>query len=228
VATIEASPAESRLPHVLILDEMNRTDLSRMLGECFSLLEDRSEAVDLPGGGEDGSSIQLKIPDDLYVVGTMNLIDQSIEQIDFALRRRFLWVLCPFDRTALLGACRAKWETRTGGPGWEKVAADFERLADAAAKLNAAISDSDLLGAQYEVGHTYFMDVVSFLADTLGPRSRTYLWRGGEALPPVQQLWRLSLKPLLDQYLSGLEKPAREQELLRLQSAFLRSSQASG
>lgn len=42
IEEIERQPREDRLPHVLILDEMNRTDLSRMLGECFSLLEDRN------------------------------------------------------------------------------------------------------------------------------------------------------------------------------------------
>jgi 5-methylcytosine-specific restriction enzyme B len=62
--------------------------------------------VDLPGGGKDVAPLQLKIPTELYIIGTMNLIDQSIEQIDFALRRRFLWVLCPFDRAALLGICQ--------------------------------------------------------------------------------------------------------------------------
>ena len=41
LSRIEAEKPEARLPHVLILDEMNRTDLSRMLGECFSLLENR-------------------------------------------------------------------------------------------------------------------------------------------------------------------------------------------
>lgn len=66
---------------------MNRTDLSRMLGECFSLLEDRNQIIELPARDGDGAAMQLRIPDDLFVIGTMNLIDQSIEQIDFALRR---------------------------------------------------------------------------------------------------------------------------------------------
>jgi 5-methylcytosine-specific restriction enzyme B len=86
---IEQQPQEARLPHVLIIDEMNRTDLSRMLGECFSLLEDRRQTIELPGQDADGVALSLHIPDDLFVIGTMNLIDQSIEQIDFALRRRF-------------------------------------------------------------------------------------------------------------------------------------------
>ena len=100
---------------VLILDEMNRTDLSRMLGECFSLLEDRNQTIELPARNGDGASMKLRIPDDLYVIGTMNLIDQSIEQIDFALRRRFLWLLCPFDAEALVGAAEFKWQVLKSG-----------------------------------------------------------------------------------------------------------------
>ena len=48
IAEMDETPREQRLPHVLILDEMNRTDLSRMLGECFSMLEDRGETIELP------------------------------------------------------------------------------------------------------------------------------------------------------------------------------------
>ena len=59
-----------------------------MLGECFSLLEDRNQTIELPARNGDRAAMTLRIPDDLYVIGTMNLIDQSIEQIDFALRRR--------------------------------------------------------------------------------------------------------------------------------------------
>jgi 5-methylcytosine-specific restriction protein B len=47
------------------------------------------------------------------------------------------------------------------------------------------------------------------------------LWRKGEALRPVEQVWRLSLQPLLEQYLSGLETAARDTELERLRQAFL-------
>src|SRR5690606_4152243 len=85
----QSAPEFSPLPHVLILDEINRTDLSRLLGECFSLLEDRETSIELPGLDEHGQPMRLALPSNLYVIGTMNLIDQSLEQIDFALRRRF-------------------------------------------------------------------------------------------------------------------------------------------
>lgn len=70
-------------------------------GEAFSVLEDRDSPVELPGvePGEPISTLQL--PEHLFVIGTMNLIDQSLEQIDFALRRRFFWQRSSFDSTRL-------------------------------------------------------------------------------------------------------------------------------
>jgi 5-methylcytosine-specific restriction enzyme B len=226
IEDIEKKPRLDRLPHVLILDEMNRTDLSRMLGECFSLLEDRNQTIELPAHEGDGTAMKLRIPDDLFVIGTMNLIDQSIEQIDFALRRRFLWLLCPFDAEALVGAAEAKWRDLKSGLDWDRIELDFRKLAATAAALNREIHGSPLLGAQYEIGHTYLLDVVVFLRNFLGPRptrKQNYLWnKKGEALEPVVQVWNLSLRPLLEQYLAGLDATARNAELDRLSKVLLK------
>ena len=224
---IEKYPREDRLPHVLILDEMNRTDLSRMLGECFSLLEDRNQTIELPARDSHDVTLKLRIPDDLFVIGTMNLIDQSIEQIDFALRRRFLWLLCAFDADALLIAAEARWNELKSDLAWNCVEADFRRLAAAAAALNKEIYDSPLLGSQYEIGHTYLLDVVVFLQKFLGSRptrKQNYLWnKKGEALGPVMQVWKLSLRPLLEQYLAGLDATSRDAELERLATVLIKS-----
>jgi 5-methylcytosine-specific restriction protein B len=226
IDAINQEPRESRLPHILILDEMNRTDLSRMLGECFSLLEDRNQTIELPAHNGEGVTFTLRIPDDLFVIGTMNLIDQSVEQIDFALRRRFLWMLCPFDAEALMGAAESRWNELKSGLDWSRVEADFRKLAGAATALNREIHDSPLLGAQYEIGHTYLLDVVVFLRNFLGPRptrKHNYLWnRRGDALEPVIQVWSLSIRPLLEQYLAGLDANARNAELERLSKVLLK------
>jgi 5-methylcytosine-specific restriction protein B len=226
IDAINKEPRESRLPHILILDEMNRTDLSRMLGECFSLLEDRNQTIELPAHNGEGATFTLRIPDDLFVIGTMNLIDQSVEQIDFALRRRFLWMLCPFDGEALMGAAESRWTELKSRLDWSRVEADFRKLAGAATALNREIHDSPLLGAQYEIGHTYFLDVVVFLRNFLGPRptrKHNYLWnQRGDALEPVIQVWSLSIRPLLEQYLTGLDANARNAELERLSKVLLK------
>lgn len=223
---IEQQPHSERLPHVLILDEMNRTDLSRMLGECFSLLEDRNQTIELPARHGNGTTMKLCIPSDLFVIGTMNLIDQSIEQIDFALRRRFLWLFCPFDAEALVTAAEAKWAELNTTIAWERLEPEFRKLSAAATALNKEIHESPLLGAQYEIGHTYLLDVVEFLHNSLGPRptlKHIFLWnRKGEALEPVAQVWNLSLRPLLEQYLAGLDATERNAELDRLEKVLLK------
>jgi 5-methylcytosine-specific restriction protein B len=200
-----------------------RPDLSRTLGECFSLLEDRNQEIELPGQDASGKAMTLRIPSNLYIVGTMNLIDQSVEQMDFALRRRFLWVLCPFDGEALVSAAKDLWERGDDRPAWDRVEGDFVKLAGAAAALNREIRESPLLGAQYEIGHTYLLDAVSFLRDDIeGRRPNTFLWeRRGRAKRPVEQTWDLSLRPLILEYLSGLDAKSRETEIGRLAAVFL-------
>ena len=176
---------------MLILDEINRTDLSRLLGEAFSALDDRDAQIDLPAVG--GHAVDpFKLPEDLYLIGTMNTIDQSVEQLDFAMRRRFFWLHSGF-RGHVIPTRRARSagrrSTATPRPWlarhpWEALEPDVERLADRAAALNRAIAESPLLGPDYEIGHTYFFDVVGFVADQ--PRLRSsatapgnYLWDRG-------------------------------------------------
>lgn len=215
----------SSLPHVLVLDEVNRTDLSRLLGECFSLLEDRDTSIELPGLDRQGKPMRISLPSNLYVIGTMNLIDQSLEQIDFALRRRFFWVEHGFERDVLVAVCRARWEGQDRKPHtWERVANDFDILADAAADLNEAIRSSHHLGAAFEIGHTYFFDAVHFLErdlDGAGSGRKFYMWNTKGAREAVENLWKFSLAPLLREYLRGLEDRERQTELERLQSVFL-------
>ena len=70
-------------PYILIIDEINRTNLPSVLGELLYALEYRGEAVKCPYGES------ITIPENLYIIGTMNTADRSIGSIDYAIRRRF-------------------------------------------------------------------------------------------------------------------------------------------
>jgi 5-methylcytosine-specific restriction protein B len=71
---------------VLIIDEINRANLSRVFGELMYLLEYRKQGIPLSGGRS------FSIPDNVYIIGTMNTADRSIALVDHALRRRFAFL----------------------------------------------------------------------------------------------------------------------------------------
>lgn len=72
---------------MLIIDELNRANLSRVFGELMYLLEYRDKKIPLSIGGE-----EFQIPKNVFVIGTMNTADRSIALVDHALRRRFSFI----------------------------------------------------------------------------------------------------------------------------------------
>ena len=94
-------------PYVLVIDEINRANVSAVLGELIYALEYRETEVQTPYAIDDKTG--LVIPQNLLVVGTMNTADRTIGQIDYAVRRRFAFVHCPPDRAVVqnLGVVRA-------------------------------------------------------------------------------------------------------------------------
>ncbi|HMO00354.1 MAG TPA: AAA family ATPase [Miltoncostaeaceae bacterium] len=219
-------PEGDRLPVVLVLDEINRTDLSRLFGEAFSLLENRDTPLLLPGfDSEEGQ--ELALPANLFVIGTMNLIDQSVEELDFALRRRFFWRPVGFEPTPVIEVNRQRWETRAPKRwAWDRAEPDMTLLAERAMLLNQEIASSPHLGAQYELGHTYYFDATFFALEDLKGRkhlSGGVLWTArGAPRQSLKDLWSFSIEPLLAQYLGGLEGDTASAELARLREVLMR------
>ncbi len=85
--------------YALIIDEINRANVSAVLGELIYALEYRDEEIktSLEVEGNQG----LTVPSNLYIIGTMNTADRTIGQIDYAVRRRFAFVHCPPDKDAI-------------------------------------------------------------------------------------------------------------------------------
>jgi len=102
---LDAARAASEGPFVLIIDEINRADLGKVLGEAIYLFEsaevggERARRVRLPHA-VDGTA-ELSLPANLYVLATMNTADRSIASMDLAVRRRFAFVTVPPDRSVV-------------------------------------------------------------------------------------------------------------------------------
>lgn len=98
-------PTVDKIPlknYILIIDEINRANLSAVLGELIYALEYRGEAVQSMYA-IDGEN-NLILPPNLYIIGTMNTADRSVGHIDYAIRRRFAFVnILPKDLTNELG-----------------------------------------------------------------------------------------------------------------------------
>jgi 5-methylcytosine-specific restriction protein B len=145
---IDAAASEPDREFVLVIEEINRGNPAQIFGEVLTLLEAgkrrRDEAVELAYRKTDGE--RVFVPDNLYVIGTMNIADRSLALVDLALRRRFAFI----DLEPMLGAEWKAWcEVR--GLGADVASLIQERLG----ALNLAIAAASSLGPQFRIGHSY-------------------------------------------------------------------------
>ena len=94
---VERAEEKDSLPYVLIIDEINRGNVSRIFGELITLVEESHRSC-LPGSPHKRDSISVRlpysresfsVPENVYIIGTMNTADRSLTGLDVALRRRF-------------------------------------------------------------------------------------------------------------------------------------------
>ncbi|HIC8757327.1 AAA family ATPase [Elizabethkingia anophelis] len=199
---------KDKLPHILILDEINRTDISRLFGELFSALEYRDKKIKLSVG-----DFEISLPHNLYFIGTMNEIDFSLERVDFALRRRFLWQFKGFDRNIL-------WQIINEKRHSLKISindTEIEAFINKCEQLNNEISQMPELGENYQIGHTFFAEIV----DVFNSFRNIHSGRRYFLNQPVNILWEVSIKPILQAFLGNMDTNSKNQNIDQLQRIFI-------
>jgi 5-methylcytosine-specific restriction enzyme B len=157
-------------PYVLVIDEINRANVAKVFGELYFLLEYRDAEIELLYSGGD----RFTLPENLFIVGTMNTADRSIALLDAAMRRRFVFLSMDTDEPALAGVL-ARWCEATGRPAG---------LALLRERMNAQMRTRGLERA-LAFGPSYFM-------------------RPGLDTPAgLDRLWRRELRPMLVEHHYG-------------------------
>lgn len=139
----EQAASQPSVPHVLIVDELNRGNLPRIFGELLYLLEYRDQAVTLPY-----SKRPFRLPDNLFLLATMNPLDRSASALDGALRRRFSFVDMPADAAVLASWLEGHAPDSADPTFGPRVVRLFE-------ELNRRLARD--LGPDKQVGHSFFM-----------------------------------------------------------------------
>jgi 5-methylcytosine-specific restriction protein B len=166
--------------YVFIIDEINRGNLSKIFGELMMLIEadKRGKEFAVPLTYAQAADEKFYIPENLYLIGTMNTADRSLAMVDYALRRRFSFIsLSPkFDTTEFRVFMKSK-----------NIDTDLiEKIIARMTALNAEISkDEKNLGIGYQIGHSFF-------CPTDGLTTYDHAW--------YQRVVRHEIRPLLDEY----------------------------
>ena len=140
-------------PYVLIIDEINRGNPSRIFGELLMLIEadkrSREYAVALTY-----SEMRFHVPENIFILGMMNTADRSLALVDYALRRRFAFeTLEPAFGTEYGRTAFEKYLVEKKGVDPALVA----RICDRMGQLNEKITNDNELGPGFQIGHSYFV-----------------------------------------------------------------------
>lgn len=168
--------------YVFIIDEINRGDIAKIFGELFFAIDSgyrgKSGRIKTQYSNllEDGDIFKdgFYVPENVYIIGTMNDIDRSVESMDFAIRRRFSWIEIKAQEAVDM---------------LNRVIPAFHAQAKACmTRLNAQISETESLGDAFHVGPAYFLKLKDYGGDAVG----------------YEKLWNLHISPLLREYLRGM------------------------
>lgn len=202
-------------PAFFIIDEINRAELSKVFGELMYSLEYRgysgkikSQYSHLCTSENDLSAFFWEreenwffIPQNVYLIATMNNIDRSVDAFDFALRRRFMWHEVHPNYDVIRDVLSKK--------GWELGV--IEKLTKGLKQLNDQIENDNILDRNYRIGHSYVLELAKLTPDRFDGNSKA-----------SEFIWGSFIAPLLEEYLKDLgnEQKAKE-KIVSFKKAFI-------
>ncbi|WP_179209973.1 MULTISPECIES: AAA family ATPase [Bacillus cereus group] len=148
---VKNSLQNDKKDYFVIIDEINRGNLSKIFGELFMLIENdkRGKNIKLAYSQKD-----FTVPANIYFVGTMNTADRSLANLDFALRRRFSFV---HIEPAFTGEALNKFVAFLSNKGISE--RNMNRIVENIYTINQEIRSDYRLGKGFEIGHAYFTNV---------------------------------------------------------------------
>jgi 5-methylcytosine-specific restriction protein B len=178
--------------YILVIDEINRGNIAKILGELITLIEDDKRGVlpvQLPYSGD-----YFTVPANLNIVGTMNTADRSIALLDVALRRRFAFTEI-MPRPELLSAADSEFEGTQ---------IEFDALLR---NINASIARH--IDRDHQIGHSYFLRILNASAEER-IAVLEFVWNN-QIIPLLEEYFysqRDKLSEVLDPFLTDVEREA--------------------
>ena len=192
---INEAKKDAKNKYVVVIEEINRGNPAQIFGEMLTLLEadKRTPAEALELSYRRNESERVFVPDNLYVIGTMNIADRSIALVDLALRRRFAFI----DLKPIFGEVWRQWVHAKAGVS----IALLEEIETRLLALNGEIEKDRNLGAQFKVGHSF---VTPAFSNTIKDAENWY-----------RSVVLTEIGPLLDEYwFDDLERSRKAQDAL--------------
>lgn len=174
--------------YIFIIDEINRGEISKIFGELFFAIDPgyrgRAGAITTQYSTMSSNEEKFYIPENVYIIGTMNDIDRSVDSFDFAMRRRFRFIEIKADSTTDM--LDGLTNININSDSLENDTLKEEAL-NRMERLNKAIVEVEGLNENYQIGAAYFLKLKTL---------------------DFNQLWEDYLQPLLQEYIQGLYNEA--------------------
>lgn len=203
------SSENNKQKFVFIIDEINRGEISKIFGELFFSIDSgyrgakgkvKTQYQNMITNESDPFYEGFYVPENVYIIGTMNDIDRSVESMDFAMRRRFAWQ-------------EVKAEENTGM--LDDLQEMKNEVIEIMKRLNNVIWNETTntgiegLSAAYHIGGSYFSKLKLYLNDGHSNKSAAY-----------KHLWENHLKGVLSEYLRGM--PDAMENLMKLENTYFK------